>query len=990
MCAKTAVVLSSLLTLVAPGAGFAGGESGDPLLEAFRQPPSRLRPFVRWWWNGSRVTEAEILRELDVLKAAGIGGVEINTIAMRDDVPKDGLAAFPERPWLSPAWCSAVKAAAEGARARGMTADVIVGSGWPFGGRFLRPAEQTRRVRLVKKELSGPTVFEASLADLAASGRKEREEVTVPPRLAFLRLVPAGGTDFAPGQELAPGALRGGRALVSVPAGPHVLHVGFLETGFTHVKLGAPGADGPVVDHWNVGAVRRYLDHMSAGLAPALGGRLGEKLGGPLRASFVDSLELDHANWTDDLPAEFARRRGYDLVPYLPFVLDRDDPADDSPRADSVRRARYDFHRTVVELFHERFLQTYVGWAHENGLLARMQAYGRETHVLEGGMLVDLPEGESWLWSGHDRIVVSPTVANKYVSSAAHLAGRGPVSFEAMTNAVPVFREMPEDFKLGMDQSALAGVLHPVLHGFNYSPREAGFPGWVRFGSWFNEQNPWWPHVRRFTDYAARLTAALSGSEFQASVALLGPKADEWARDGLLYQPFPEVSRPWYHYHLWQALQQAGYGTDFVSEGVLQGARLEGGKLRYGSRAYDTLVVMDVVSLEPETAEAIARFGEAGGRVVFVGRSPDRAAGLKDATDADRRVRESIARGLLSRAGQVVVVPAPSGGLLPPGDYTRGVLPEGARRELLRWVVATMPRLGVEPDVQVTAPHEDVGLVHHRAGDRELFFLANASRTESRDVEARFPTGDRLPWRWDPETGTRAPVPFAARPDTLALHLEPLESLLLVFEPAEVVIPRDSGLPGPEGSAISAAAPADPLPRESLSVSRGSHADSSARARGDRPARPGRDWLPVVAPWDVDLRPASGAPFHRRLPQLFDLSLASRDPEVAGFGGVATYRAEFDWTDETRTVLGLGTVQGVSSVRLNGKDLGTRWWGRHLYDAKGALAKGRNVLEVEVATTLGNRMRSLSDNPVARSWAWWFPPIPMGLVGPVQLMKPAE
>ena len=375
--------------------------------------------------------------------------------------------------------------------------------------------------------------------------------------------------------------------------------------------------------------MRRYLDHMSSGLAPALGGRLGEKLGGPLRASFVDSLELDHANWTDDLPAEFARRRGYDLAPYLPFVLDRDDPADDSPRADTVRRARYDFHRTVVELFHERFLATYVGWAHENGLLARMQAYGRETHVLEGSMQVDLPEGESWLWSDHDRIVVIPTVANKYVSSAAHLAGRGPVSFEAMTNAVPVFREMPEDFKLGMDLSALAGVLHPVLHGFNYSPREAGFPGWVRFGSWFNEQNPWWPHVRRFTDYAARLTTVLSSSEFQASVALLGPKADEWARDGLLYQPFPEVSRPWYHYHLWQALQQAGYGTDFVSEGVLRGARVEGGRLATARGRYDTLVVMDVVSLEPETAEAIARFGEAGGRVVFVGRSPDRAPGAE-------------------------------------------------------------------------------------------------------------------------------------------------------------------------------------------------------------------------------------------------------------------------------------------------------------------------------------------------------------------------
>jgi hypothetical protein len=685
----------------------------------------------------------------------------------------------------------------------------------------------------------------------------------------------------------------------------------------------------------------------------------------------VDSLELDHANWTDDLAAEFARRRGYDLAPYLPFVLDGDDPKDDSPRADVVRRARYDFDRTLVELFHDRFLRTYVGWAHENGLLARMQAYGRETHPLEGGMQVDLPEGESWLWSDHDRIAVVPTVADKYVSSAAHLAGRGPVSFEAMTNAVPVFREMPEDFKLGMDLSVLAGVLQPVLHGFNYSPPQAGFPGWVRFGSWFNEQNPWWPRVRRFTDYAARLTTVLSSSEFQASVALLGPKADEWARDGLLYQPFPEVSRPWYHYHLWQALQQAGCGTDFVSEGVLQGARVEDGRLRYGTRAYGTLVVMDVASLEPATADAIARFAEGGGRVAFVGRPPDRAPGLKDAAEADRRVRETTARLLGSAGGRAVVVPAPSQGLLPPGDYTRGALPDGARRELLRWVLATLPRLGVEPDVAVAAPHEDVGLVHHRAGERDIFFLANASRTAARDVEARFPTGGRTPWRWDPETGTRAPMPFAGRPDTLALHLEPLESVLIVFE----MPPRDAVRARPEGSAVVSGPPPSSPGAE---VSRAAH-----------PLPLGRDWLPVVAPWDVELRPAGGTPFHRRFPQLFDLSLAAEDPEVAGFGGVALYRAEFDWTDESRTLLGLGTVHGVTGVRLNGIDLGTRWWGRHLYDAKGALRKGRNVLEVEVATTLGNRMRSLKDNPVAKSWSWWFPPIPMGLAGPVQLMKAA-
>jgi hypothetical protein len=964
-CAR---VLLFVLTALVPGPVAAAGEE-DALWEAFRQPPARLRPFVRWWWNGARVNEAEALRELDALKAAGIGGVEINTIAMPEYVPRSAFAAFPEKPWLSPEWCRVVKAVAEGARRRGITADLIVGSGWPFGGRFLLPHEQTKRVRVVRREIRGPAVFQTTLRELAGASASEAGNVAVAREVLFVRLTDEATPDFDAGSELGGGVVRGPRLRVQVPPGRHVLRVGLVETGFTHVKLGAPGADGPVVDHWNAAAVRRYLDHMSRGLSPALGGRLGEARGGLLRAAFVDSLELDRANWTDDLPAEFSKRRGYALAPYLPFVLDEDDARGETPRAQTVRRARYDFQRTLVELFHERFVRTYVDWAHDNGLLARMQAYGREAHPLEGSLLPDLPEGESWLWSAHDRVVVSPTVVNKYVSSAAHLGGRGPVSFEAMTNAVPVFRETLEDFKLGMDASLLAGVQQPVLHGFNYSPPEAGFPGWVRFGSWLNEQNPWWPHFRRFADYAARLTTVLSRSEPQARVALLGPRADEWARDGLLYQPFPEVLRPWYHYHLWQALQQAGYGSDFVSERIVREARLDGATLRYGSRAYEVLLLMELESLEPETAAAIARFAGSGGKVLLVGRVPDRAPGLKDAGEADRRVRAAMAR--VATTASVLPSPQPAGPLA--ADTTRGALPDHARRALLQWALAWLPRVGIAPDVTIDAPHPDLALLHQRDGGREIFFLANTSREQAVGSVAQFPTGGRVPWRWDAETGTRAKVAWRERPDRLDVHLEPLESLLLVYEPQAPLAREETPAPArlrPGGRRPATVAPGPPV----LAPPR---------------LRPGRDALPIVAPWQLELRPAAGARFERRLPQLFDLALAAADPPLAAFGGVAVYRAEFEWGDASTTLLDLGTVHGISAVTLNGSPLGVRWYGSHLYDAAGVLVKGRNAITIEVATSLGNLMRH-RDDPAAKRWASWFPPIACGLVGPVQLTKPLD
>ena len=55
--------------------------STEELYAIFEEPPAGARAFVRWWWNGDCIEVDELERELDVMKAAGIGGVEINPIA---------------------------------------------------------------------------------------------------------------------------------------------------------------------------------------------------------------------------------------------------------------------------------------------------------------------------------------------------------------------------------------------------------------------------------------------------------------------------------------------------------------------------------------------------------------------------------------------------------------------------------------------------------------------------------------------------------------------------------------------------------------------------------------------------------------------------------------------------------------------------------------------------------------------------------------------
>ena len=67
-------------------------------------------------WNGNRVTEKEILRELDLLQAAGIGGVEINPIALYDQADAQSVAPV-ER--LGEKWNRLLRAAVERVRDEG-------------------------------------------------------------------------------------------------------------------------------------------------------------------------------------------------------------------------------------------------------------------------------------------------------------------------------------------------------------------------------------------------------------------------------------------------------------------------------------------------------------------------------------------------------------------------------------------------------------------------------------------------------------------------------------------------------------------------------------------------------------------------------------------------------------------------------------------------------------------------------------------------------
>ena len=918
-------------------------DPGNTLFEQFQNPPMSARPFVRWWWNGDKLTEKEILRELDLLLEGGIGGVEINPIRFPDGCDPVGYESLE---WLSPEWLEMLKVTTQGAHERGIICDIIVGSGWPFGGEFLEKDEQTQLMTFETIDLDGPGQYTFQLNELLKKvdpGIHSKNE-KVYKEIEGIRLTKYDMKEFDPGLELMD-QVQDGNIIFEVPEGKHVLYYLVKLTGFQAVINGAPGAAGPVLNHYNKSAVEKYLNRMSDGLS-----RIMSNMGDHFRGMFCDSLEMEGANWYDDLPQEFEKRRGYDLTPYLPFVLFKighmGNPVNEEYGCEfssqvelDLQRVRYDFYITRMELFKERFIDTFNSWCHQHQVKSRIQAYGRGYHPLEASMDIDIPECETWLretvgdelsdvgWRGR-----AYSEINKFVASGARLSGNKLVSCEEITNTSMVFNATLETIKVAGDQSNLSGVTHSILHGFNYSPPEAPFPGWVQYGTFFNELNPWWPYLRLWTDYKARLSEVLMNAEPVADIAIMHPLADMWMKFGPQRDPFPVVKYPPYQHNLWEAIQQNGFGCDYVSERILQSSAYSDGQMSYKSRKYSTLILLEVETILPDTATALEQFAEAGGKIIFIEKAPYRGPEFIDSIVKDAQIKEAIDNILLNYTETTGIYPRPD-------------------EDLIFWFKKISERFNLIPYLQISNPDRFINQNYYRYQDLDIFFLSNSDANRSKEIKIKSEINGKLPCLWDAETGERIMMQYDINDTSLNLHFAPAESKLIVFES-----------PGEENSSESVI---------ELRFQSGRKDDSKLS-------------MVLDGPWTLNLEHVDGSKETTELPELIDFL---EDPGLKTFAGVANYVKTLDITDPDKySIIDLGEVVGVSELILNGKSLGIRWYGNHSYSLGSTLHTSENELMIKVTTTLGNYLKSREDNPVAKRWTKWQKYRSQGLIGPVKLV----
>ena len=917
------------------------------LEDGFAHPSAEAKPRFRWWWPGAAVSDEELRREVKLMADNGFAGGEIQAMSPNFvTLTPDEKAVVND--YAEPSFFAHVRAAGEAAQALGLSLDYTLGSAWPSGGGIAIPPEKAfTELAMARTEVKGGATGPIKV-DIPKRTRRLGALNFLDARVKAPEFADWGKRLDARARIIAVVAMKGDApALKGGAAGP----MGFTISPWKDVET--PGAldassrivltdrlrdDGtldwtPPPGVWQVFVFKQYasdvsvlgaagrgpqliLDHMDPTAFAAHAARVGDPLGNSpagIRSTFVDSLELmQDIQWGPQFLAEFRKRRGYDLTPYLPFVVQPgwmqawdehwSPPYFNASDSELAERVRADYRLTVSDLMIAGFIEPFVAWNHAHGLKAKFQAHGGALDIIRGYGLADIPETEDLVHGGDPLFM-------RFARSAAHLYGRPLVSAESLVWKDRAYEVTPDEMRRRVDLLMTGGVNSMILHGMNYRFHADDWPGWHAFqpspfaggfSTMFNESNPVWPAVKPLAAYIARLQSVMQAGEAVVPVAYFYGRSGYYVGiedDGAGKQTAE------------RAFLAGGYDFDRINPDSIANARIENRQLvSKGGQRYPALVLPPIEAMRAETAEKIAAFAKAGLPVFFTGSTPVRDEGLADRVRRDARVKKAVAAAL--KAGAKLVP-------------TEGIA------EALR--TAAIPA-----NLTFTGDATDLVYVQRRVEGRTVTFLHNR-REAVRNVTLTLPQAGQVN-RWNAMDGSVDPLSSMRNggATSVALTLAPGGSALLVLDPNAP--PQARGMAQPAGRLA--------IPADGWSLKVEGHVMRKAYAH-DFGQVALEDWREVP-----ELAGFAGNATYRR-----------------------TINVDAGWLGSgMKVTLDLGEVHDMATVTVNGRTLPPAISAPYRVDLTGALKSGQNDLAITIANVPQNAMIDPKDptyrklKPVPAGW----------------------
>lgn len=521
-----------------------------------------------------------------------------------------------------------------------------------------------------------------------------------------------------------------------------VLRLGYALTGARN-RPATPAGHGYEVDKLSRKHTSDYYDAYAGLISQALGDLYGKSLCYWL----IDSWEAGTQNWTEEMIAEFTRRRGYDPTPYMPCLVGR--VVDDSETSD---RFLWDFRRTLADMYAENHYGVLRERLAADGLRVYSEASGVSLEIPEDTLLnksqVDIPMGEFWVRDLHPRLMYLQDVRG--AASAAHAYGKRFVAAEAFTGGG---YESPFTLKRVSDYWLAQGLNRLVYHTSAHQPLDT-LPGNMMVGTHIHRNITWADDARPLNEYFARVCHMLQQGEAVVDLAYL---LDEGA---------PSTTTIWGAGT--QPAPPAGHKHDFINADVLL-SRLsveDGGRLSLpNGMSYRLLALPESRRMRPELLAKLHALVTAGATIM--GPRPLSSPSLMGQPAADARVAELTERiwGDLNGTTRTV------------RHVGKGMVVWG------RPIDEVLDRIGLEKDFQWTGPLDaEVAWTHRRTEDADIYYVSNLTDRPVR-LEARFRVADRGAELWRPDRGAVRPAALSSSQplSDLTIRLERNETLFVVF-----------------------------------------------------------------------------------------------------------------------------------------------------------------------------------------------------------------
>jgi alpha-L-rhamnosidase len=530
------------------------------------------------------------------------------------------------------------------------------------------------------------------------------------------------------------------------PAGNWVvLRFGYSLLGITNHPATAE-ATGLEVDKLNHGYVENYMNHYLDSYKETVGADYMGKRG--IRYVVTDSWEAGSQNWTDDMIAQFKKRRGYDPLPWMPVLTGQVVES-----AETSDRFLWDFRKTIADLIaHEHYGQVqaslkargigHYGESHESG--RAFVADGMEVKKLN-----DIPMSAMWTQvPGVNKEQYGYNADDRESASVAHIYGQNLAAAESMTAAAAPWAWSPATLKPTADQELLNGINRFVIHESAHQPLIDKAPGLTLgpFGQWFNRNETWAEQAGAWIDYLARSSYLLQQGRFAADVVYF--YGEDSNLTAIFNDKAPDVP--------------AGYGFDYINaDGLIHELSATDGRITTKTGMTYRVLALDPYSkhMSLPVLRSIHKLVEEG--AVVAGEKPTDTPSLADDAAEFKTLDDELF-----------------------GDGTgvhsvgKGKVYAGQNAD------AALKSLEIVPDFDHTKPEGDTRIlfVHRKLADTDIYFLDNRNDREE-TVDASFRVTGRAPELWYAETGKSEPASYSTANGrtTVPLHLEPWGTVFVVF-----------------------------------------------------------------------------------------------------------------------------------------------------------------------------------------------------------------